>query len=254
MKKVVLVAFSLFVTFSVHADFESYYDPSSLQTFSESQDSAQLQELTLKYSRRHLDPLGYSNTRRVLFGYVDLEQDEQGYFVKDVYCNIRVRHSVGPKKIPKNNVMNTEHTWPQSMGADREPFRGDLHHLYPTDSRANSIRGNYPFGEVDGEQVDFNCPSKIGSIRDPRSGRYIGSRGFEPPDEHKGNVARAMFYSAVVYNKHIDDVEEYYLRKWHKEDPVDVRERTRNDEIEASQGNRNPFIDFPQIADHIKNF
>lgn len=254
MNKVVLLFFLLAISISSRADFEKYYDASSRQTFSQSKDSDKLEDLTLKYSRRHLDPLGYSNTRRVLFGYVDLEQDEQGYFVKDVYCNIRVRQSVGPKKIPKNNIMNTEHTWPQSLGADREPFRGDLHHLYPTDSRANSIRGSYPFGEVDGEHVDSNCPSKIGSIRDPRSGRLIGSRGFEPPNEHKGNVARAMFYSAVVYNKHIDDIEEYYLRKWHREDPVDSNEQIRNDEIEESQGNRNPFIDYPQIVEHIKNF
>jgi hypothetical protein len=39
------------------------------------------------------------------------------------------------------------------------------------------------------------------------------------------------------------------LLQWHEEDPPDDAERERNERVCASyQGNRNPFIDFPQIA------
>ena len=39
--------------------------------------------------------------------------------------------------------------------------------------------------------------------------------------------------------------------KWHKEDPVSDKERKRNDAVYAKQHNRNPFIDNPDMADHI---
>ncbi len=38
------------------------------------------------------------------------------------------------------------------------------------------------------------------------------------------------------------------LIRWHHEDPVDYRERHRNDVIEEYQGNRNPFIDRPDLV------
>ena len=54
--------------------------------------------------------------------------------------------------------MNTEHTWPQSKGATGAA-KSDLHHLFPTDSKANSIRGNHPFGIVTGA-VSWSDPRR----------------------------------------------------------------------------------------------
>jgi len=207
-------------------------------------------------SHRAFHPLGYKRgTKPALFGDIDLDRDENGYFVKDVYCNYKIRHRVGPNRIPNNNTMNTEHTWPQSKGSRREPFRGDLHHLFPTDSKANSKRGNFPFGEVDGKPVSSSCTaSQAGFIINPETGRTSGKRGYQPPAEHRGNVARALFYSAGFYNKHISEMEEHYLKKWNREDPVDAFEVERNDEIQEAQGNRNPFIDFPEMAERVTDF
>lgn len=205
---------------------------------------------------RHFRPLGYKKrAKKVLFGKIHLERDERGYFVRDVYCDKIIRRRVGPGQIPVNNVMNTEHTWPQSKGSKREPARGDLHHLFPTDNPANSARGNHPFGEVVGKDATRDCaPSQRGDIIDPETGERTATYGFQPPLSHRGNVARAMFYVRAKYGYKLQRLEEAYLRKWHLEDPVDQEERDRNDAIEEAQGNRNPFIDYPELVERIADF
>lgn len=217
-----------------------------------------LVKLVGKISRQPLRPLGYKKgSKKALFGKVDLRSDDGGYYVHDVYCNQDIRNKVGPNRIPKNNVMNVEHTWPQSKGAKREPLRGDLHHLFPSNSRANSSRGNHIFGEVgaSGEDPFHECSdSQKGKVISPTTGQKTGTHGFQPPVEHRGNVARALFYVSSAYGLRISDLEEYYLKKWHNEDPVDQDEIDRNNAIESSQGNRNPFIDFPDLVNRIDNF
>jgi endonuclease I len=52
----------------------------------------------------------------------------------------------------------------------------------------------------------------------------------------------------------VSDQEEAFLRKWNQQDPVDQAEMNRNNEIEKIQGNRNPFIDFPELVDQVHNF
>ena len=100
--------------------------------------------------------LGYKGARKVLFGKLHLEEDSRGYFIKDVYCRkefTKSQTNVGPNIIPNNNILNCEHTWPQSR-FNRKFSKGiqksDLHHLFPTESKANGIRGNSPFTDVRG--------------------------------------------------------------------------------------------------------
>ncbi|EQC51356.1 endonuclease I family protein [Bacteriovorax sp. DB6_IX] len=192
--------------------------------------------------------LGYKGARKVLFGNLHLEKDADGYYIKDVYCRkeFRRRHTrMGPGQIPNSNVVNCEHTWPQSKFSSRfnkGMQKSDLHHLFPTDSHANSIRGNHNFGDG-GSTVDSDCTASYSS----------GSK-FEVPDEHKGNVARAMFYFSTRYQKQLDRNHEETLRRWHLQDPVDAAERERNDMIFNVQQNRNPFIDMPELVDMITDF
>jgi deoxyribonuclease I len=77
---------------------------------------------------------------------------------------------------------------------------------------------------------------------------------FEPPEEHKGNVARAMFYFSSEYNKHIDPAEEAVLREWNKLDAVDAAEIERNRRISAVQGNENQFVLHSELADRVADF
>lgn len=185
---------------------------------------------------KHKD-LGYNQARKIIFTTLD---NHDGV-VKCVYTGKETKTN----KIPSSNVMNTEHTWPQSKGATG-PAKADLHHLFPTDSKANSVRGNYPFGTVKNVKWEENG-AKFGT---DEKGRTV----FEPPDSHKGNVARALFYFSTVYNKHIPADDEAVLKQWNKLDKVDAAEVQRNDSIETYQQNRNPFVDDPTLADRIADF
>lgn len=198
--------------------------------------------------------LGYRGARKVLFGKLHLEEDADGYFVKDVYCRKKISNNqtqIGPNIIPNHALINCEHTWPQSKFSGRFQKgiqKSDLHHLFPTDSRANSTRGNNEFANVSGDPLEDECGSSRSGL--PKG----GSEFFEPPTEHKGNVARALFYFSVRYQIKISERQEKYLRNWHIQDPVDANERERNQTIFEIQRNRNPFIDYPELVDRIQNF
>lgn len=192
----------------------------------------------------------YKEAREIMFGKLFLQKNSQNkYFIKDLYCekNISEADGAGPNKIPNPNVANCEHTWPQSKfnrSMDIEMQKVDLHHLFPVDNRANSVRSNHLFGEIDfARETHESCNrSSIGTIK----GTNV--TGFLPPKTHRGNVARALFYFAVRYKMSIPNEQEVHLKKWDKEDPVDLEEKNRHEEIYKIQGNRNPFIDYPQLG------
>jgi deoxyribonuclease I len=213
-------------------------------------------ELNTAGCQSHVN-LGYDGARKVLFGKIHLKSNGNGYYIEDVYCNKKFGgdSQVGPNAIPNNNKINCEHTWPQSRFSSKFPKdlqKADLHHLYPTDSRANSIRGNLEFADVasdNGELSETNCNiSKFGTSV------ISGGDFFEPPTHHKGNVARALFYFSVRYKITISKDEESFLRKWHEIDPVDQDEMNRNEIIYQVQKDRNPFIDFPELTNQISDF
>ncbi|MCB0407207.1 MAG: endonuclease [Bdellovibrionales bacterium] len=199
----------------------------------------------------------YADARKTLFGEIHLVQSKSdGYGVQDVYCN-RVRfesefktNPPRPGKIPNPQVVNAEHTWPQSKFSSKyskDLQKSDLHSLYSVYSRANSSRSNDPFGEV----------ATITSQVCPESKKGLSPNGsvvFEPPNNHKGNVARALFYFSIRYEISIDENQEHFLRSWHQLDPVDTEEIQRNETVFLEQKNRNPFIDHPELVDSIQDF
>lgn len=204
-----------------------------------------LRDEALKIAIRHNGSdhlaLSYTGARYALFAILD---NDTGV-VTGVYTGRDVQ-TRGIPDADSNEKMNTEHTWPRSRGVKNTPANSDLHHLFPTDTDANSQRSNLPFGEVIEVQWQEG-ESKLGLDKD-------GEEVFEPPDGHKGNVARALFYVSSVYGLPIDPAEEAVLRRWHRADPVDGRERSRNSAIADVQGNRNPFIDDPRLVRRIADF
>lgn len=141
---------------------------------------------------------------------------------------------------------NCEHVVPQSWYDKREPMRGDLHHLFACESRCNSFRGNIPyfdFADVE-EAVQEDCGKRLENKFEPTTG--------------KGIVARASLYFLLRYPGEINRTAREYeadrletLLGWQGAHPVTEYERHRNAAIFEKQGNRNPLIDFPELAPKI---
>ncbi|MDD3488875.1 MAG: endonuclease [Paludibacter sp.] len=158
---------------------------------------------------------------------------------------------------------NREHSIPQSWFNEASPMKSDAFHVYPTDGKVNGQRSNYPFGECSGGTTLSGGKGRLG--KSTFSG-YSGTV-FEPVDEYKGDFARTYFYFATRYENIMTSIggdsfsgnkypalsawsQELFL-KWHRQDPVSEKERARNNAVEAHQKNRNPFIDYPMLAEHI---
>ncbi|WP_413557888.1 endonuclease I family protein [Bdellovibrio sp. HCB209] len=205
--------------------------------------------------------IGYNGARVWLMGkfYLSFDQNSNTYAVKDLYCDnyktradFRGRGTPAPGSIPDNTVINVEHTWPQSKfnrRFDKDTQKSDLHHLFPTDSQLNSIRGNQWFGEVHSDTQTLKCKASRFGVGDGDSDEV-----FEPPQNHKGHVARALFYFSLRYDLPLPAEQEVILRKWNRENPPDSEEIERNNKIFDAQNNRNPFIDYPNMVDSINDF
>ena len=162
-------------------------------------------------------------------------------------------------------TMNREHVWPKSKASYYQRGGGaDLHHLRPSISSVNSAKSNHTFGDLYGE----GSPSRI----DGREIIWTGHNMLEVQDNIKGDVARILLYVYVRWaqpnlysdveadnlppldpddsaNSGIRAIESLdTLLEWMVIDPVDDWEMERNDQAENVQGNRNVFIDYPELA------
>lgn len=144
-------------------------------------------------------------------------------------------------------------------------MKSDVWHVYPTDGKVNGMRSNYPFGEVASDAPGSeNGFSKWGKCKTPGYSHTV----FEPNDEYKGDFARTYFYFATRYKgvatsgygaevfssayPYITKWQLDMLLRWHEQDPVSQKELDRNEAVyESRQGNRNPFIDYPELVDLI---
>ena len=170
------------------------------------------------------------------------------------------------------NYMNREHSFPKSWwgstNATATSYKAytDLNHLYPGEAKANQAKSNYPLGEVRTASKFDNGVTKVGA---PVSGQGGGAAYvFEPDDEYKGDFARTYFYMVTCYQDYKWATSYMYmlqqntyptlnqwsvnmLLKWAREDEVSDKERMRNEEVYLIQNNRNPFIDYPELAEYI---
>jgi hypothetical protein len=178
----------------------------------------------------------YWRSQDLMYLSLDLREDTT---VECVYTGARVAIRGGE---PEGGALNVEHTWPQSDGADTEPARCDLHHLFPAAVEANERRGNLPFGEVS----SGTTWSEGGSS----AGRDSGGRSvFEPRDGHKGNVARALLYVGLRYGRSLQSGEQALFLRWHQADPVTAADQERDAGIAAEQGSPNPYVACPGLVD-----
>ena len=184
--------------------------------------------------------------------------DNDNGYVIDRYSNNRV------KFVSRGAVasgMNIEHSFPKSWwGGSKNQAYKDLYNLMPSDSKANSSKSNYGMGIVTEVSYENDC-IKVGD----------GDQGFkvwQPSTEWQGDFSRGYMYMATAYQnltwtgEGLNSLEKgdyptlktwaYKLYiKWCKADPVSQTEIDRNEAVYKIQGNRNPFVDFPNLMEYI---
>ena len=205
--------------------------------------------------------------------YADTDTDPNGYYI-DMYSNYD-KYTYSNKcgnYSAIGDCINREHSVPKSWwGGSKVAQYSDIFNIVPTDGYVNNQRSNYPYGVCEGGTRLTNGQYVAKGRKGPST--YPGYSGtvFEPDDEYKGDFARAYFYMAACYNNIISNWTQSggnvffagnnypvfttyainLLIAWHRLDPVSEKETKRNDYAYAWQDNRNPFIDHPELAEHI---
>ena len=193
-------------------------------------------------------------------GFFYTDQNPDGS-VFDMYSN-ETRYFNGFNGI---DGMHIEHSLPNSWwGGIKNNAYKDLYHLYPADATMNMSKSNNPLGEVSGTPIRDNGLSKMG--KNGFGNTYTGNC-FEPADIYKGDFARSYFYIATAYEDYASlwnspmmqnntwPVWQSWalqlLMEWNKNDLKSTREEERAEAVYKIQGNRNPFIDYPDLVDYI---
>lgn len=212
-------------------------------------------ELYRAYLKGDLD-VDFEGDRSIVDIYSENPKGEDSY-------NFHSRSDTCGSYRAEGDCFNREHVFPQSGFYKKLPMRADYFHIFPTDGKVNNMRSNYPYGEVTKVEWKSKNGSKLGKNRSLGYNGYF----FEPINEFKGDIARALLYFAIRYEDRItsfhhvmlDGTSDHVYKKnflavlirWHKLDPVSDHERRRNDNGESFQGNRNPLIDHPEYVSQI---
>lgn len=194
------------------------------------------------------------------WGFWSTDRDERGFFI-DRYSS----ESEWVKSTSQGAVgagMNIEHSFPKSWwgGAKNQAYE-DLYNLMPCESRINSTKSNYPMGKVvSGDKG--NGWTKVGKGTD-------GNWYWEPADPWKGDFARGYMYMATAYQDYnwvrkqdlqilqqgaYPTLKEWAYKlyiQWAKADKPNALEIKRNNDVAKIQGNRNPYVDFPNLMEYV---
>ncbi len=252
------------------ADKRSYYQAFSIDA---ADAKSSLQRLL---TRTHARLLDYNRARiEHLYAWVDLQRDKK---VRSLYSNklydperfIRQDFEIERRvegrllearrfesnisadalermrlELEANDPFNCEHVVPQSWFGKAEPMRGDLHHLFACESTCNSTRSNHPYTDHGVFDIENRTYRDCGHLQDGEFEPYMG----------KGKAARAVLYFLVRYPGKANKTNKEYrgdqiamLLDWHDRYPPTEHEFHRNQAIFRIQGNRNPFIDYPEWA------
>ena len=257
--------------FSLLADMPRDYYPNSLEGKNGAELKTELHNLLKNHTRLPYGSRDYNQIACTwtVFKKSDVRPNKK---VWDMYSNNSYNFSNGAGA---TKGMNIEHSVPKSWWGDaydetatpltRFKYDGsyDLHHLTPSDAAANTAKSNYPLGEVDSPLFD-NGVTKVGTGQ--ANGRATNL--FEPADEYKGDFARMYLYFVTCYQDYswkssalsmfaqnsyptLNSYGQSLLLKWHRQDPVSQKEIDRNNAVYSFQGNRNPFIDYPNMVEYI---
>ena len=206
-----------------------------------------------------------SGTKKTWDAFFYTDRDTVTNQVLDMYSN-NVRYFNPDKPTVSVADFDIEHMLPKSWwGGDVNPAYCDLFHLVPGDYSANRSKSNHAPG------IPSDSTFNNGSFVTGSGAAYGLTRVFCPADEYKGDFARAYFYIAACYGDSLtwltsgepgiamtnEGWQEFrpWLRdllvEWHRMDPVSKKELDRAIEVNKIQGNRNPFIDYPELVEYI---
>ena len=206
-----------------------------------------------------------SGSKRTWDAFFCTDRDEATNQVLDMYSH-NVRYFNPDKPTASVADFDIEHMLPKSWwGGDVNPAYCDLYHLVPGDYSANRSKSNHAPG------IPADSTFNNGSFVTGSGAAYGLSRVFCPEDQYKGDFARAYFYIATCYGDSLtwittgepgiamtnDSWQEFspwlrdLLLDWHRLDPVSEKELKRSAEVNKIQGNRNPFIDYPELVEYI---
>ena len=205
-----------------------------------------------------------SGTNHTWQAFYITDRNESDNSVIDMYSNVKRYFNTSAPTASVTNC-DIEHMFPNSWWGANEGCHEaycDLHHLVPADYSANRSKSNHGPGMV----VDTTFDNGVWVNGKNAAGTSV----FCPPDEYKGDFARAFFYVATTYGDTVtwmkEAVPDYMsntdwrefltstsdlLLSWHRQDPVSEKELKRMNEVYQIQGNRNPFIDYPCLAEYI---
>lgn len=190
------------------------------------------------------------------------------YGTRGLYTGLFVPFDGIPNDDPSQDVfnggsspqcINQEHIWPRSEGTGNGNAERDMHHLVPTRCDVNTARSNYPFGESPDTQTSRwyrleDDQTSIPAIALDEWSERLGNTLFEPREDAKGDVARALFYIRTMYGPEAEGVDHLLnliwfeqqletLYDWHYADPVDEDELERTWAVASFQeGKPNPFV------------
>lgn len=196
--------------------------------------------------------LSLSQVKDTLYSVIDIGSDDS---LRCIYSDraVYVPKGVDPSQtvFMNGDGINLEHLWPQSKGAgDGTAGQTDMYHLVPSRVDINSMRANNPFSESADDLTDMWYYLNYSEMSIPNEMIEVYSEAdelrFEPREDRKGDIARALFYFYSIHNADADqsffDQQLSTLCSWHIADPVDDRELIRAERIKAYQGNTNPFL------------
>ena len=161
-----------------------------------------------------------------------------------IFCQSR-----GGFEVSSNDSADGINFWSSTSAASVVDGVSDAHHIRAENGQENSSRNNKNFGTTTSATVYAGPSNSQGSWH--------------------GDVARSLFYMAVRFNGLNvvnGDPSEYLpstttssgnigdlatLLNWNTTDPRDDFEMNRNNYIYTWQMNRNPFIDYPLLANYI---
>lgn len=143
---------------------------------------------------------------------------------------------------PLSHVRNALHCGtPSQCERDSDTYRyiaSDLHNLIPVETRIEMRRRNAKYAQLGDRVASGDC-----GIRE-------GVQNIEPPDNIKGDVARAVSYMVHTYDLPMIGSPQVFAN-WDQADPPDDAELTRNKRINELQGNDNPFVSGTEQMNNI---